>query len=178
MRINLFAGPGAGKSTTSAWIFAELKKKGYSVELVSEYVKGWAISNRPVVGFDQVYLLGKQMQYEWRLIANGIKTIVTDSPILLSACYAKLYCEELNIHSHMEAIVAEYEKRNPSINIFLNRDNKPYKTEGRYQSENQAKELDLIVRDTLNRLTIPYTEFSFYNEQGILKHVIDNLYEY
>ena len=36
MRINFLAGPGAGKSTTAAWIFSELKRKQASVELVTE----------------------------------------------------------------------------------------------------------------------------------------------
>jgi len=39
MRINFLAGPGAGKSTTTAWIFSELKLRQVSVELVTEYVK-------------------------------------------------------------------------------------------------------------------------------------------
>ncbi len=39
MRINLFAGPGAGKSTTATWLFSQLKIAGISIELTSEYVK-------------------------------------------------------------------------------------------------------------------------------------------
>lgn len=62
MRINLYAGPGAGKSTTAAMQFAKLKIAGHSIELVSEYVKAWAIAKRQVVGFDQIYLMGKQLQ--------------------------------------------------------------------------------------------------------------------
>jgi len=37
--INLFAGPGAGKSTTAAGLFAEMKRANVDVELVTEYVK-------------------------------------------------------------------------------------------------------------------------------------------
>ena len=40
MRINLLAGPGAGKSTMAAWLFSELKRRNISVEHVGEYVKG------------------------------------------------------------------------------------------------------------------------------------------
>lgn len=135
MRINLYAGPGAGKSTTSSWLFAELKKLGYSVELVSEYVKSWAIAKRDVIGFDQVYLMGKQLNYEYRFLAHGIQHIVTDSPVLLSACYTRTYFNDLKIADHMEAIIAEYERRHPSLNIFLDRAGKEYRTEGRYKPQ-------------------------------------------
>ena len=84
MRINLLAGPGSGKSTTAAWLFSELKIRHISVELITEYVKSWATQKRQVTTFDQVYLFGKQMQYEYRFLNNGIKNVVTDSPLILS----------------------------------------------------------------------------------------------
>ena len=37
--INLFAGPGTGKSTTAAGLFYKMKSKGYMVELVTEFAK-------------------------------------------------------------------------------------------------------------------------------------------
>lgn len=40
--INIWAGPGAGKSTTAAETFALCKKAGLGVELRTEYVKDWA----------------------------------------------------------------------------------------------------------------------------------------
>ena len=37
--VNLFAGPGTGKSTVAAQIFAHLKWQGFSCELVTEFAK-------------------------------------------------------------------------------------------------------------------------------------------
>jgi hypothetical protein len=175
MRINLYAGPGAGKSTTSSWLFAEMKKLGYSVELVSEYVKSWAIAKRDVIGFDQVYLMGKQLQYEYRFLAHGIQNIVTDSPVLLSACYTRSYFNDLKIADHMEAIIAEYESRHPSLNIFLERGNKEYRTEGRWQTPDEALRMDDIIQATLDRNAIAYSPFSFYDSEGILDYVTQNI---
>ncbi len=178
MRINLYAGPGAGKSTTAAMIFSKMKVLGYSVELVSEYVKSWAIAKRAVVGFDQVYLMGKQLNYEYRFLSNGIQNIVTDSPVLLSACYTRAYYHDLgNTAHHMEGIIAEYESQHPSINIFLNRGEKPYQTEGRYHTKEQATMLDDVIKDTLDRLNIQYSEFSFYHEGAILEHITSQIHE-
>lgn len=172
-RINLFAGPGAGKSTTAAWLFAEMKMAGHSVELVTEYVKAWACEKREIKAFDQVYLLGKQMQYEYRFLAAGIKNIITDSPVLLSCSYAKAYRPQLGIHGPMLQLVRAYEKEYPSINIFLNRDDKPYVQEGRYQDTETAKKLDLIIREDLNEVGIEFVEYSFYDKKGILEYVIE-----
>lgn len=175
MRINLYAGPGAGKSTTASWLFAELKKRGYSVELVSEYVKSWAIAKRDVIGFDQVYLMGKQLNYEYRFLAHGIRHIVTDSPVLLSACYTRTYFDDLKIADHMEAIIAEYEHRHPSLNLFLDRTGKEYRTEGRYQTSQEAKVMDDVILDTLERNNIKYATFSYYDTTGILDYVMTNI---
>ena len=167
----MLGGPGSGKSTMAAWLFAELKKKHYSIELISEFVKNWAIAKRPVVGFDQVYLSGKQLYYEYRYISNGVKNIITDSPVLLSACYTRTYFADLDIADAMEAIVKSYEIRHPSINIFLNRDGKSYRTEGRYQTKEDAIKMDVIIKETLDRLSFPYKEFSFYDDKGILEYI-------
>ena len=35
--INLYGGPGTGKSTTAAALFALIKREGYNVELVTEF---------------------------------------------------------------------------------------------------------------------------------------------
>ena len=50
--ISLHSGPGTGKSTSAAQLFAELKQRHCSVELVREYVKKWAWEGRKISGFD------------------------------------------------------------------------------------------------------------------------------
>lgn len=37
--VNLFGGPGSGKSTGAAYVFARLKMLGYNAELVTEFAK-------------------------------------------------------------------------------------------------------------------------------------------
>jgi len=37
--VDFFAGPGAGKSTTAADVFAKLKWRGVNAELIGEYAK-------------------------------------------------------------------------------------------------------------------------------------------
>ena len=45
--VNLYGGPGAGKSTAALQLVAELKKRGINADYVSEYAKeltGWLYS--------------------------------------------------------------------------------------------------------------------------------------
>lgn len=44
--ITLWGGPGSGKSTMAAEIYARLKRQLCNVEMVREYVKGWAWEGR------------------------------------------------------------------------------------------------------------------------------------
>jgi len=69
--------------------------------LITEYVKSWATQKRQVTTFDQVYLFGKQMQYEYRFLNNGIKNVVTDSPLILSCVYADYYYPEMKLGQHL-----------------------------------------------------------------------------
>ena len=113
-RINLFAGPGAGKSTACAQLFSRMKLAGFNVERVTEYVKAWAILERKIKKFDQVYFWGKQMNREYICLA------LMD----LSCSFENMY---------------------PSLNIFLNRGDKEYHTEGRYQTPEEAYGIDNLI---------------------------------
>ena len=173
MRINFFAGPGTGKSTTAAWIFAELKKRGVSVEYVTEYVKAWAYQKREVKQFDQVYLFAKQHHAEYQFLSHGVDHIVTDSPTFQSVIYAQKFTPELA--PALAQMCEVYDQSYPSLNIFLTRGEKPYSQQGRYQTEDQAREWDAIILDAL---TAQYGDLgvnvlSVADQTGILDLVLD-----
>lgn len=175
MRINLFAGPGAGKSTLASWLFAELKLQGYSIELVSEYVKSWAIAKRQIHPFDQVFLMGKQLQLEYQFITNGVQHIVTDSPVFLAPIYARIYNPDLlDVSNQMESIVCEYERRHPAINIFLQRGDY-FQQEGRFHNRKQAEGIDDKIMSRLIENDIKFKNFSSNARSEILRYIKERL---
>lgn len=155
MRINFFGGPGSGKSTTAAQVFAELKRRGYSIEHVNEYVKAWAYAGRRVDPYDQFYLQAKQMQYEYRYLKHGVKNIVTDSPVALGYVYANEALKPI-----LRQISDTFDNAFPTFNIFILRGDKPYVAAGRYESKEKALEVDERIKREVHCLYYaPFTDF-------------------
>lgn len=146
--VNLFAGPGAGKSTGAAFIFSSLKMLGIDSEYVSEFAKDKVWEKNGEVFKCQFYITGKQI-FKISRCFGKVDVIVTDSPINLGALYADN--EELK-----KAILSENKKYNKNeINIFINRVKK-YNPNGRHQNEEEAKKIDENTKKFLTKNNIPF----------------------
>lgn len=139
--VNLFGGPGTGKSTVMADIFARLKWKGINCEMAPEFAKEkvWEESFKTLG--NQIYVFGKQQHSIYRLL-DKVDVIITDSPLLFSCYYGK---GSASFH----ALVWEQHERLDSINIFLERE-KEYNPIGRIQNEEEAKKIDESLKMLLN----------------------------
>lgn len=144
--VNFAAGPGAGKSTTSAYVFAKLKMAGIKAELVGEEAKD-LVYNRAIPMLDnQILLFGQQYQRAKRLEEAGAEVAISDSPFVLNGVYSKdkPYEEELI------ALVRAVERLYPdTLNIFVRRV-KPFVAFGRTQAAvEEARRLDTLAWDLL-----------------------------
>jgi hypothetical protein len=154
-RINLYGGPGVGKSTLAAVIFAHLKTKNVSVELVQEFVKEYVYSGRSLTAWDQVYTFGQQIGRELHALQGGVEHIVTDSPLLLQYIYARrANCPSAEL---LSGICMEFETDYPSVNFFVRRSSDAYEQAGRWQDLSGAIDLDRTIETSLIFLKIPYT---------------------
>jgi molybdopterin-guanine dinucleotide biosynthesis protein len=132
--INLYGGPGSGKSTMAAYIFSELKERGYNAELVTEYAKDLTWQKSMAVLDNQLYVFAKQHHRIWRL-KDQVEFVVTDAPLLNSLIYGE------STETFKRLVIEQFHSFE-SINIFLQRV-KPYNPSGRSQSEDEAKEIDV-----------------------------------
>jgi len=148
--VNFMGGPGAGKSTLCADVFAELKWLGVNCEYAPEYAKGivWEGSLNKLR--NQIYIFGKQHQAVFRLCGE-VDVILTDSPIILSAVYDKRKDPLLR-----QFVIQEFNRFN-SMNFYVNR-TKKYLSKGRTQTEGEAREVDDVVLKMLVSSNIPFQE--------------------
>lgn len=139
--IKIFGGPGAGKSTLAAKIFAELKMNyDGSVEYVQEYAKSlvWQgkehlLSNQPLVTNGQKNMLMP--------LVGKVDVIVTDSPLELGLFYAncKEYC------NYVKKVSDECNQKFNSLNLFIKRGNFKFERQGRVHSLGQSIIIDEAI---------------------------------
>lgn len=171
-RINLFGGPGVGKSSTAAKIFSILKQQNYNIEIVSEWIKTWSYQKYQLKSFDQFYCFGKQLRKEDVLLSNGVQLVISDSPLILNVSYSKKYNHEYwrpCLH-----IAELYERKYPSLNILLHRD-VPYETKGRYESYHEAVFMDNYIHQFLKENNIKYLKSRTLDFDNILNYILGEI---
>jgi len=150
--INLFGGPSVGKSLIALELTALMKKKGCNVELVPEYAKELTFEERfNILEQDQIYIFAKQHRRILRL-KDQVEYIVTDSPILLSVIYASINLKNMFDVKMFQDLVLNINNNYNNMNVLLERNCEyKYKQEGRYQTEEQAKIVDDLLKYKINR---------------------------
>ncbi len=167
--VNYFSGPGAGKSTMCADVFAELKWSGVNCEIAPEYAKGivWEGSLNKLK--NQNYIFGKQHQAVFRL-CGAVDVILTDSPIILSAVY-----DPRKDPLFRQFVIQEFNRFN-NLNFYISR-TKKYMAKGRTQTELEAKAVDDVVMSMLVDGGIPFQPIAGEKDsvelvaQAIMEHI-------
>lgn len=144
--INLWAGPGAGKSTTAAGLFQIMKILGLNVELVTEYAKDltW---EKNVSRLGNQFLVTATQDHRLRRLLGQVDYIITDSPLPLGIAYmGPEFGDWLP-----EAISECFEGYNNRD--FLLQRRKAYSPVGRNETEHQALIKDIAIRDLFREFT-------------------------
>jgi hypothetical protein len=145
--INLIAGPGAGKSTTAAGVFHELKTAGINAELVTEYAKDKVWDKHTAIFENQLYILAKQYHRLFRL-QGQVDIVVTDSPLILSCYYNNGILSKGALGDAFNGLVHGLFDTFDNYNFFIKRV-KAYNPAGRFQTEDEAKDIDDVLKQYL-----------------------------
>lgn len=172
--INLFGGPGCGKSTTMARLFADLKTRGFNVEMVSEFAKDLVYEQRQETMKDELYIFAKQHHRLFR-VADKVDIIITDRPLLLTNIYVKLYLPDNDFKIDLIRLVRSTFDTFNNCNILLDREGVNYKTEGRLQNLQESREIDILTINELDLSRQSYSIFHTTNYESILEHVLDRI---
>ncbi len=137
--INLWAGPGAGKSTTAAGLFNLMKNFGHRVELVTEVAKDMTYE-RSFKSLENQLLVTAQQDQRLRRLVGQVEWVITDSPLPLGIAYmTKEYEPWLE-----ETIWGAYD-RYQNFDVLVIR-TKEYAQYGRTQTQSEALVLDMEIK--------------------------------
>lgn len=148
--VNLFAGPGAGKSTTRALTFGNLKMMGVKCEEVTEYAKDVTWEGNKQLLADQLFVTANQNRRLERL-RGKVDLVISDSPLLLGIHYAL----PQYLPKTFKDLLFELWDTYDNINVVIERV-KPYSTLGRSQTEAEARHLDIKIEQMLIDRQLPY----------------------
>jgi hypothetical protein len=167
--INLFGGPGSGKSSIAAGLLYELKKRHITCDAPYEFPKVLAWDDNQSAIKDQLYVIANQHRGIVKSYGK-VDYIVLDSPILLSLIY-KNYYEGNEYPSSLytesfDKMILDIHTRYDNLNIFLNRASGLHNNAERYQNLEKSIELDYMIRNTLDINHINYIDINV-NEKTV-----------
>jgi hypothetical protein len=173
--INFVGGSGVGKSLMSALTFAELKLRHLKAEYVQEYAKTLVWSKR----FDELdnqYQVSTEQYRMIKAVDGAVDYIVADSGIIIGLLYNRIHPTNVCNVEKTEKMLLKRMEEMDNIYIYLERNEEfPYEKEGRMQNEEESKNIDILFKNLLDELKLPYLSVISSKESisKIMDYVLD-----
>ena len=164
MVINLFGGPGCGKSTQAAGLLYRMKLAGLNVELVTEYAKDLVWQDRLDNMLDQQEYIFAKQNHRLHRLRGKVDYVITDSPIILGVVYMQ---HDAEVIEDLVRLMLSTFHRYDNMNFFLSR-GVDYQATGRRQDEAGANAVGTSIQGLLDDERIPYESvLVFPGEQAV-----------
>lgn len=158
LNVNLYAGPGFGKSVTAALLYAALKLRGIHTELVSEYAKELVYLDE-LRGKSQHDIMKEQLRRQG-LLQGKTTVVVTDSPTPMSLVYA------LRLGVQGEELEALYRRQREgtqgwyNMDVLLHRKIAPeeYEQDGREQDHSASLQMHEAITEFVRKHSPDHVE--------------------
>lgn len=148
--INMFAGPGVGKSTVAHFLTWAMSREGFKVEYVPEYAKELTWNRQHTLLGEQGFILAHQYEAIRKLVEHDIDIAILDSSILLGLMYTPSWYP-----ASFKPFLLDMYHSYDNINIYLERNpDIPYVETGRNQTYEEALQKDKEVLEFLKRENI------------------------
>ena len=154
--INIIGGPGSDKSLFSAAIILFLNLHHKTVETIPDYAKSLVWQQNFEVLKNQYFIA--QRQFEMLNLLDGqVQFLITECSLPQVLYYNEHYVENICDVGKTRAQILEWYHQHNNINILVERGEKKYVHTGRFQDEDQAREVDRGLRTTLLTEGIHFT---------------------
>ena len=156
--VNLFGGPGIGKSGIAAGITYKLKKNHISCNNPYEFPKTIAWDNNLPAIKDQLYIFANQHRGIAQVYGK-VDYIIIDSPILFSSIYHTYYTKGYPAEYYRQPfhdLVIDLHNQYDSINILLERGESVHNDGERFQDLEESIIIDKLCKTILDKHDIPY----------------------
>lgn len=165
--INLFAGPGAGKSTCAWRLAGELTRQGHRVEYVPEYAKELLWNERLDLldgSLEHQQMIFEEQNHRIQRLQGKADIIVVDCPLLFSSLYCKEYSKEFDQQ------VRETFLSHENFNLFVNRGNE-YDQVGRMQTQEESLAIDRKIINYLHSHNIFFVSYARDDVERIVQNI-------
>jgi len=125
---------------------------GVNCELITEFAKDKVWENNKTALSNQIYVYAKQY-YRIDRCQNKVDVVITDSPLILSAHYN----QDKAIEEPFKELIRQINKKYLNLDYFVRR-KKKYNPVGRLQTEEEAKNYDIAIKELMDKFGINYKE--------------------
>jgi ABC-type oligopeptide transport system ATPase subunit len=154
--INIIGGPGSGKSLIAAAIILYLHLHNKTVETIPDYAKSLVWQQNHEVLKNQYFIA--QRQFEMLNLLDGqVQYLITECSLPQVLYYNENYADNICDIAKTRAQILEWYGQHDNANIFVERGDKKYVHTGRFQDEDQARDIDRGLHALLEREGLPFT---------------------
>jgi hypothetical protein len=154
--INVIGGPGCDKSLVTSAIILFLKLHDKTVEVIPDYAKSLVWQQNFEVLKNQYFIA--QRQYEMLNLLDGqIQFLITECSLPQVLYYNENYADNICDIGKTRTQILEWYKQHNNVNVLVERGDRKYIHTGRFQDEEQAKDIDRGLRGILTREGLRFT---------------------
>ena len=154
--INIIGGPGCDKSLFTAAIILYLNLHHKTVEQIPDFAKS-LVWQKDYEALKNQYNIAQQQFRMLELLDGQVQYLVTESSLPQIMYYNEHYPDNICDIAKTRKQILEWYKQHNNINVMVERSERKYVHTGRFQDEEQAKEVDRGMRALLRREGITFT---------------------
>jgi hypothetical protein len=156
--INIIGGPGCDKSLYSAALVLNFNLRHKTVETIPDYAKS-LVWQQDHEALRNQYFIAQQQFRMIQILDGQVQFLVTECSLPQLLYYNDTYADNIcDVAKTRKQILDWYGQCN-NVNVLVQRDpDKKYVRSGRFQDEDQARDIDRALKAMLVREKLPFTE--------------------